>query len=106
MVDVGLDAEGKARGSKRPRIKQKYEWNDKGDVIGEGTYGLVFRAKQKVSICASPPPTEFFSSQLQRWQLIPAQQTNKRVAVKKFKNTKEGEGISITACREIMVRIS
>jgi len=77
MVDVGLDAEGKARGSKRPRIKQKYEWNDKGDVIGEGTYGLVFRAKQK--------------------------QTNKRVAVKKFKNTKEGEGISITACREIML---
>lgn len=77
MVDVGLDSEGKARGSKRPRIKQKYEWNDKGDVIGEGTYGLVFRAKHK--------------------------QTNKRVAVKKFKNTKEGEGISITACREIML---
>lgn len=51
MVDVGLDSEGKARGSKRPRIKQKYEWNDKGDVIGEGTYGLVFRAKHKV-----PPP--------------------------------------------------
>jgi hypothetical protein len=48
MVDVGLDSEGKARGSKRPRIKQKYEWNDKGDVIGEGTYGLVFRAKHKV----------------------------------------------------------
>lgn len=50
MVDVGVDAEGKARGSKRPRIRQKYEWNDKSDVIGEGTYGLVFRAKQKVFI--------------------------------------------------------
>jgi hypothetical protein len=34
---------------------------------------------------------------------VAVQQTNKRVAVKKFKNTKEGEGISITACREIMV---
>jgi hypothetical protein len=56
MVDVGLDSEGKARGSKRPRIKQKYEWNDKSDVIGEGTYGLVYRAKHKVDPPPSAPP--------------------------------------------------
>ncbi len=68
---------GHQRGTKRPRIRQKYLWDDKKDIIGEGTYGLVYKATHNA--------------------------TKKRVAIKKFKNTKEGEGISITACREIMV---
>ncbi len=48
MVDVNL-VDVERRGTKRPRIRTKYEWNDKTDVIGEGTYGLVFRAKHKVT---------------------------------------------------------
>jgi cyclin-dependent kinase 8/11 len=64
-----------ARGRKRLRIRQRYQWDDQRDLIGEGTYGLVYRAIQS--------------------------DTKKRVAIKKFKNTKEGEGISLTACREI-----
>jgi hypothetical protein len=31
-------------------------------------------------------------------------QSKKKVAIKKFKATKEGEGISLTAYREIMVQ--
>jgi len=46
-------------------------------LVGEGTYGYVYKAKEKV--------------------------TQKRVAIKKFKPTKEGEGISLTAYREIML---
>jgi serine/threonine protein kinase len=43
----------------------------------KGTFGLVFQAIDR--------------------------QTKKKVAIKKFKATKEGEGISLTAYREIMV---
>jgi cyclin-dependent kinase 8/11 len=57
-------------------IKQKY---DMGDKVGEGTYGIVLRALSKA--------------------------TRKSVAIKKFKATKDGEGISLTAYREVMVRI-
>ncbi len=35
---------------KRPCFRHKYEWHDKRDVIGEGTYGLVFRALHKVRL--------------------------------------------------------
>lgn len=46
--------------------------------VGEGTFGFVWQANEK--------------------------ETKKKVAVKKFKGTKEGEGISLTAYREIMVK--
>jgi len=59
----------------RPDINQRYESPIK---VGEGTYGFVFMAKDK-----KPP--------------------QKKVAIKKFKAHKEGEGISVTAYREIML---
>jgi len=65
-------------GQKRPRIRDKYTWDEQQHVIGEGTYGIVYRA-------------------------TPKNAPNRSVAIKKFKNTKEGEGISLTACREITV---
>jgi serine/threonine protein kinase len=48
--------------------------------VGEGTYGIVHKAVDR--------------------------QTKRKVAIKKFKPTKEGEGISLTAYREIMVTTS
>lgn len=77
-----LNEEGSERmraGQKRPRIRDKYTWDDKENVIGEGTYGIVYKASPKTH------------------------SSSKCVAIKKFKNTKEGEGISLTACREITV---
>lgn len=56
----------------RPNTADKYE---ETFLIGEGTYGWVYRGKRK--------------------------NTNESVAIKKFKTSKEGEGISVTACREI-----
>jgi len=51
---------------------QKYDFSYE---IGEGTYGLVYKAEEKGKA--------------------------NKVAIKKFRTTKEGEGISLTACREI-----
>jgi cyclin-dependent kinase 8/11 len=45
--------------------------------VGEGTFGVVYQAFKK----GAPTP--------------------QKVAVKQIKATKEGEGISLTACREI-----
>lgn len=61
---------------KKPRIDaaSKYEVIY---FVGEGTYGHVYKAQDK--------------------------KTHKKLAIKKFKQTKEGEGISLTAYREIMV---
>lgn len=61
----------------RPAWLQQYELVGK---IGEGTYGLVFLAKSKLL-------------------------ANKgvRIAIKKFKQSKEGDGVSPTAIREIML---
>eukprot|EP00249_Psilotum_nudum_P023502 c28899_g1_i1 orf=224-1315(+) len=61
----------------RPAWLQNYELVGK---IGEGTYGLVFLARSK-------------------------QHPNRglRIAIKKFKQSKEGDGISPTAIREIML---
>ncbi|MEW5302446.1 MAG: hypothetical protein WDW36_005232 [Sanguina aurantia] len=50
---------------------------DQGDKIGEGTFGLVFHARSK--------------------------EDGGRFAVKQFKSGREGDGISITAIREIML---
>jgi cyclin-dependent kinase 8/11 len=61
----------------RPAWLQQYELVGK---IGEGTYGLVFLAKSK----------------------LPANK-GVHIAIKKFKQSKEGDGVSPTAIREIMV---
>lgn len=64
-------------GGNRPAWLQQYDLVGK---IGEGTYGLVFLAR-----------------------------TSHRkgcIAIKKFKQSKEGDGVSPTAIREIMVRLS
>jgi len=58
------------------------EWVQQYDLlgkIGEGTYGLVFLARTK-----TPSPS-------------------KSIAIKKFKQSKDGDGVSPTAIREIMV---
>jgi cyclin-dependent kinase 8/11 len=56
----------------RPTIEQEFE---KSEKVGEGTYGVVNRATDK--------------------------KIRRTVAIKEFKETKEGEGISQTAIREI-----
>ncbi|XP_059288852.1 cyclin-dependent kinase E-1-like isoform X2 [Lycium ferocissimum] len=69
--------DGNARGnsSNRPEWLQQYDLIGK---IGEGTYGLVFLAKIKAN-------------------------RSKSIAIKKFKQSKDGDGVSPTAIREIML---
>lgn len=62
-------------GSSRPEWLQHYDLIGK---IGEGTYGLVFLAKIKSN-------------------------RSKSIAIKKFKQSKDGDGVSPTAIREIML---
>ncbi len=57
-------------------ISSKYNIEEK---VGEGTYGWVYKASTKVG--------------------------KQPVAIKKFKTTKDGEGLSLTAYREVMVTI-
>lgn len=64
-------------GSNKPAWLQQYDLIGK---IGEGTYGLVFLARTK-----SPS------------------NRGKSIAIKKFKQSKDGDGVSPTAIREIMV---
>ncbi|CDP04594.1 unnamed protein product [Coffea canephora] len=59
----------------RPEWLQQYDLNGK---IGEGTYGLVFLARIKSN-------------------------RSKSIAIKKFKQSKDGDGVSPTAIREIML---
>mmetsp|Transcript_33422 Transcript_33422/g.54228 ORF Transcript_33422/g.54228 Transcript_33422/m.54228 type:complete len:409 (-) Transcript_33422:1187-2413(-) len=63
------------KGRRRPRIEDKFEFLYPGK-IGEGTYGVVFKARERAN-----PRNE--------------------AAVKKIKSGKEGEGISLTAIREV-----
>ena len=63
--------------SNKPEWLQQYDLIGK---IGEGTYGLVFLARIK-----SPS------------------NRGKSIAIKKFKQSKDGDGVSPTAIREIMV---
>ncbi|KAL6519977.1 Cyclin-dependent kinase E-1 [Orobanche hederae] len=70
---------GDGRGSHSS--SNKPEWLEQYDVIGkigEGTYGLVFLAKIKSN-------------------------RSKSIAIKKFKQSKDGDGVSPTAIREIML---
>ncbi|KAL8159163.1 hypothetical protein V2J09_000700 [Rumex salicifolius] len=64
-------------GSNRPEWLQNYDLIGK---IGEGTYGLVFLATIK----------------------SPGSNRGKSIAIKKFKQSKDGDGVSPTAIREIM----
>ena len=64
--------------SNKPEWLQQYDLIGK---IGEGTYGLVFLARVK-------PPSPH---------------RGKSIAIKKFKQSKDGDGVSPTAIREIMV---
>ena len=76
--------DGRAGGANRPAWLQQYELIGK---IGEGTYGLVFLARLKPS---HPAPGR----------------RGPPIAIKKFKQSKEGDGVSPTAIREIMVCFS
>lgn len=58
-------------------VQEKYTFSYE---IGSGTYGMVYKADDK-------------------------KRPNNKVAVKKFRSTKEGEGLSLTAYREIGVSI-
>ncbi|KAL9271045.1 Cyclin-dependent kinase E-1-like protein [Drosera capensis] len=67
-----------------PAANKKPEWLQQYDLIGkigEGTYGLVFLAKIK----------------------SPGSNRGKSIAIKKFKQSKDGDGVSPTAIREIML---
>lgn len=76
--------DGRTGGANRPAWLQQYELIGK---IGEGTYGLVFLARLK-----PPHPA-------------PGRR-GPPIAIKKFKQSKEGDGVSPTAIREIMVCFS
>ncbi|XP_075514683.1 cyclin-dependent kinase E-1-like isoform X1 [Primulina tabacum] len=74
-------ADGRASNSNSNSSNNKPEWLEQYDVIGkigEGTYGLVFLAKIKLN-------------------------RSKSIAIKKFKQSKDGDGVSPTAIREIML---
>lgn len=70
-------ADGNRSNSNKPEWLQQYDLIGK---IGEGTYGLVFLARIKS-----------------------ATNRGKSIAIKKFKQSKDGDGVSPTAIREIMV---
>ncbi|RYR44691.1 hypothetical protein Ahy_A08g040984 isoform B [Arachis hypogaea] len=73
----GGNSNNSGGGSNKPEWLQQYDLIGK---IGEGTYGLVFLARIK--------------SQTNR---------GKSIAIKKFKQSKDGDGVSPTAIREIML---
>ncbi|KAL6642608.1 hypothetical protein ACP70R_020789 [Stipagrostis hirtigluma subsp. patula] len=72
--------DGRGGGANRPAWLQQYDLVGK---IGEGTYGLVFLARLK--------------------QSHPSGRRGSPIAIKKFKQSKEGDGVSPTAIREIML---
>ncbi|CAD5171421.1 unnamed protein product [Musa acuminata subsp. burmannicoides] len=71
---MGDGRSGGGGGVNRPAWLQQYDLVGK---IGEGTYGLVFLARTNLRKCC--------------------------IAIKKFKQSKEGDGVSPTAIREIML---
>ncbi|KAH9311397.1 hypothetical protein KI387_026432 [Taxus chinensis] len=77
MGDGSRNSSGNNNNNRRPAWLQQYDLVGK---IGEGTYGLVFLARSKL-------------------------QSNRgiRIAIKKFKQSKDGDGVSPTAIREIML---
>ena len=80
---MGDGSAGNRGNSNNSSSGNKPEWLQQYDLIGkigEGTYGLVFLARIK-------SPTN----------------RGKSIAIKKFKQSKDGDGVSPTAIREIMV---
>lgn len=80
----GLVACGNSNSNSNSSNSNKPQWLQQYDLIGkigEGTYGLVFLARTK----------------------SPAANRGKSIAIKKFKQSKDGDGVSPTAIREIMV---
>ncbi|XP_058097241.1 cyclin-dependent kinase E-1 isoform X2 [Magnolia sinica] len=77
MGDGSGNNRGGGGGGNRPAWLQQYDLVGK---IGEGTYGLVFLAKSKLQ-----------------------SNRGKCIAIKKFKQSKDGDGVSPTAIREIML---
>ncbi|KAK4761001.1 hypothetical protein SAY87_005894 [Trapa incisa] len=81
------DGNGRGGGMANPNSSKhgnKPEWLQQYDLIGkigEGTYGLVFLARIKA----------------------PSTNRGKFIAIKKFKQSKDGDGVSPTAIREIML---
>lgn len=76
--------DGNATNNRGLSSNNKPEWLQQYDLIGkigEGTYGLVFLARIK----------------------SPTANRGKSIAIKKFKQSKDGDGVSPTAIREIMV---
>ena len=94
--------------------------------VGEGTYGVVYKAELRADVSQqqSMPPSKRSHSVMPQQQLSPTGATSSsqllsppsstfssssasstavigKVAIKKFRATKDGEGISLTACREI-----
>lgn len=81
LTGAGSNSNNNTSGSSnKPQWLQQYDLIGK---IGEGTYGLVFLARTK----------------------SPANR-GKSIAIKKFKQSKDGDGVSPTAIREIMVSSS
>lgn len=78
MGDGTSNTGGRGIGGNKPEWLQHYDLIGK---IGEGTYGLVFLARIK----------------------SPASSRGKSIAIKKFKQSKDGDGVSPTAIREIML---
>lgn len=78
---MGDGNSGNRSGNNNSGNSNKPEWLQQYDLIGkigEGTYGLVFLARIKSN-------------------------RGKSIAIKKFKQSKDGDGVSPTAIREIMV---
>ncbi|KAG2711457.1 hypothetical protein I3843_04G071600 [Carya illinoinensis] len=76
--------DGNATNNRGLSSNNKPEWLQQYDLIGkigEGTYGLVFLARIK----------------------SPTANRGKSIAIKKFKQSKDGDGVSPTAIREIML---
>lgn len=73
----GINNSSNNNNSNRPAWLQHYDLVGK---IGEGTYGLVFLARSKLP-----------------------NNRGLRIAIKKFKQSKDGDGVSPTAIREIML---
>ncbi|KAM5577916.1 cyclin-dependent kinase E-1 [Rosa sericea] len=79
----GLSANSNSNSNSNHGGSNKPEWLQQYDLIGkigEGTYGLVFLARTKTP-----------------------NNRGKSIAIKKFKQSKDGDGVSPTAIREIML---
>ena len=73
----------------------------KGATLGEGTFGVVFKATHKEVRSCGAQHVERKVSPLTAYQLCTIWQTGKVVAIKKIRLGKAKEGVNVTALREI-----